>query len=71
MPEPVAAKVTRTRHADGLDDRITDDALIERVAAMVRATPRTAVPRPPAREVRREPEPERFEHAHAEEAEAS
>lgn len=42
--ETVAEKVSRTRRAAGLPDRI-DDPLIERVAAMVRSTPT----RPPAR----------------------
>lgn len=43
--------VTRSRRACGLSDRITNDALIERIAAMVRSTSS----RPPARDLLRDP----------------
>ncbi len=52
--------VTRSRRARGLSDRIQDDAVIERVAAMVRATS-TTTPRPAAR-------PDSEGYSHAEEA---
>ena len=48
MTVDYAELVTRTRRACGLSGRITDDALIERLAAMVRSTPTRSPARRPA-----------------------